>query len=243
MIRLPAMSTSQEQSWHGILDVAERLPRDWCLVGGQMVFLWCAERGGAPARPTDDVDTILDVRAKPTIVPAFTRALRAVGFEPDGESWEGHQHRWVRGEAVIDILIPRGVGERARSRKGVTGGTTMETPGAQGVLDQAEPVEVLVGERSGTVQRPSLPAAIAAKAAAYLNPQDSGRQRHLIDIAVLGTLLQPGDTFDNLAKRDLDRARRGMDALQTQVAVAASVEGGDAGVQRLALALDDEADH
>lgn len=203
-----------------------------------MVFLLCAERGGAPVRPTDDVDAVLDVRALPTVLADFTRALKSVGFAPDGESWEGHQHRWMRDAASIDILIPRGVGERARARKGVTGGTTLETPGAQGALDQAEAVAVRVGEREGVVQRPRLPAAIAAKAAAFLNPQDRSRQRHLIDLAVLSTLLQPGDTFDGLAGRDRDRARQGLMALEAHVAVVASVEGGAAGVERLRLALD-----
>lgn len=238
VIQLPPMSASQEQSWAGLLDVAERLPTGWCLVGGQMVFLLCAERGGAPVRPTDDVDAVLDVRAHPTVLQAFTGALKSVGFAPDGESWEGHQHRWVKDAARIDIMIPSGVGERARSRRGVTGGTTLEAPGAQGALDRAQPVTVRLGDRTGTVQRPTLPAAIAAKSAAYLNPQDRARHRHLIDLAVLSTLLQPGDGFGDLADRDVARARQGLLALEADAGVVASVDGAPAGVARLRLALE-----
>jgi hypothetical protein len=114
----------------------------------------------------------------------------------------------------------------------------LETPGAQGALDHAEPVVVAVGGRTGTVLRPKLQAAIAAKAAAYLNAQDRDRRRHLIDLGVLSTLLRPGDSFEDLAARDVDRARRGLGAVETQVDVAASIAGGAQGAQRLRLALD-----
>lgn len=237
-IRLPAMTEGQEQSWLGLLDISRTLPRGWCLVGGQMVFLLCAERGGSPARPTDDVDTVLDIRAEPLILTTFTAALQSRGFAPDGQSWEGHQHRWVKGKAKIDILIPTGVGERARSRKGVTGGTTLEAPGAQGALDHAEPVRVQVGSASGTVQRPGLPAAIAAKSAALLNPNDAKRQRHLIDVAVLTTLLKPGDAFGELAVRDQRRVQQALAVLESEPPVVASVDGASDGVKRLRLALD-----
>lgn len=51
MIVMPAMTPAQEASWHGLLDLYERLPLHWTLIGGQMVHLHCAERGFAPRRP------------------------------------------------------------------------------------------------------------------------------------------------------------------------------------------------
>ena len=45
MIVLPPMSVAQTASWHALLDVYERLPAGWTLIGGQMVHLHCAERG------------------------------------------------------------------------------------------------------------------------------------------------------------------------------------------------------
>lgn len=50
---MPVMSAGQEQAWHTLMDLHEAVPPDWALVGGQMVHLHCAERGGAPPRPTD----------------------------------------------------------------------------------------------------------------------------------------------------------------------------------------------
>jgi len=49
------MSEAQTAAWIGLLEVSERLPaKSWCLVGGQMVFLYCRERGFVRSRPTDD---------------------------------------------------------------------------------------------------------------------------------------------------------------------------------------------
>ena len=62
MIILPAMSAAQAASWHGVMDLYERLDHGWTLIGGQMVHLHCAEHGYAPPRPADDVDTVIDVQ-------------------------------------------------------------------------------------------------------------------------------------------------------------------------------------
>jgi hypothetical protein len=69
-----------------------------------MVHLHCAERGAAPRRPTDDVDTVLDVRAEPHVLHGVTAALYGLGFRPAGVTWTGHQHRWELEDAAIDIL-------------------------------------------------------------------------------------------------------------------------------------------
>jgi hypothetical protein len=78
------------------------------------------------------------VRAQPNVLRDFTGALAAVGFTSAGVSPEGHQHRWVRGKASIDVLIPRGLGGAADSKKGITGGSTLATPGAQQAINRSE---------------------------------------------------------------------------------------------------------
>ena len=42
---LTGLTERQRQSWLGLLDVAADFPNGWCLVGGQMVHLYCQERG------------------------------------------------------------------------------------------------------------------------------------------------------------------------------------------------------
>lgn len=131
---LPPLDPVLTQAWTALLDLAERYPRDWTLVGGQAVHLHCWERGASPSRPTTDADVVLGVRAWPTAARDFTSALSDLGFHPSGETMSGHQHRWRRGQAQIDVLVPRFLGENAQSRKGVGGGTLIPTPGAETVL-------------------------------------------------------------------------------------------------------------
>jgi len=202
---LPAMNQSQTQSWRALLAVQRVLPVGWCLVGGQLVHLHCCERGLAPNRPTNDGDVALDVRGRPAILQEFTAALHDLGFSADGTSWEGHQHRWVNGAASIDVLIPRGVGERAAARSGVSGGTTLESPGAQQAIERTELVEVQVEDDVGFIPRPNLLGALVSKAAAYTFRSEAGRERHLIDFAVLASLIARSD---RIAEQMTDRDRR-----------------------------------
>jgi len=78
-----------------------------------------------PGAPTNDADTVIDVRADPEMLHPFTRTLTDIGFESAGISVEGRQHRWVRGKASIDVLLPEGLGERASEHQGVVGSPTL----------------------------------------------------------------------------------------------------------------------
>jgi hypothetical protein len=173
-VALTALSEPQRQSWLGLLDVAADFADGWCLVGGQMVHLLCVEREFTPVRPTDDGDVILDVRAHPHVLRDFTQALVHTGFAPAGESLEGHQHRWARDRASIDVLIPQGLGRAAR-RRGMTGGTTLAAPGAQQAINRSEIVTVQVDDTVGSVRRPSMVGALVLKAAAFSVPNDPRR--------------------------------------------------------------------
>ena len=72
MIVMPAMPPEQTASWLGVLDPYDHLGKGWTLIGGQLVHLYCAERGQFPVRPTNDVDTVIDVRADPNMLRTFT---------------------------------------------------------------------------------------------------------------------------------------------------------------------------
>jgi hypothetical protein len=235
---LPPMSRRQGEAWSALLDLSERLPAGWTLVGGQMVHLHCSERGVAPTRPTDDVDAVVDVRAEPAALLSFTTVLSELGFVSAGETWVGHQHRWTRGDAQIDVLIPRHLGERAASRRGATGGTTIETPGAQQALDRTQSVDVVLDGRVGKVRRPNLLGALVAKAAAHTVMLDQARTRHLIDFAVLTTLIRPSDAVHEAGRRDREYLGSVLGALQADRRAWAGVDGAEAGIARLRLALE-----
>ena len=89
------------------MDPFERLDSNWTLIGGQLVHLHCAERGASPTRPTNDIDTVVDLRASQMMLATFTGVLKDMGFTPE-TSAEGIQHRWCRDKAQIDVLIPEG---------------------------------------------------------------------------------------------------------------------------------------
>lgn len=237
MIRLPAMVPAQEQAWLALLDLAERLPDHWCIVGGQMVHLLCAERGAQPTRPTTDLDTVLDVRAAPSIHADFTRALSALGFASDEVTQSGHQIRWRRGGARIDVLIPRFLGPLAENRPGAGGSPALPTPGAQRVLERAETVEVGIGPRRGRVRRPTLVGAVIAKSAAATVYMDLARRRHLEDLIVLSTLLSRSDRMDDLDLLSYRRVASALRACAAAPGMVAAAEGGRGGLVRLSRLL------
>ena len=238
LIKLPVLGNKSALAWHALFDLSEKVPSNWCLVGGQMVHLWCIERGITPNRPTDDGDAVLDVRAQPTILHQVTAALVDIGFESAGESPEGHQHRWIRGDATIDVLIPENIGERAAARLGVTGGTTLEARGSRQALDRAELVTVSHDGRQAQIWRPNLLGALVLKAAAYTVPLDQGVKRHLIDFAVLSTLIARGDLLAaQITKRDRERLKNAIGAIRMDGTIIPAIDGSDLGIERLLVAL------
>jgi hypothetical protein len=137
VIVLPAMAESQEAAWHGLLDLYEAHRGGWTLIGGQLVHLHCAERGYSPQRPTDDADAVVDAR-QPNLLGAVTSALIELGFAADVVSADGIQHRWKRGKALIDVLVPEGMGERATARRSASGFPTLATPGGTQALNRSD---------------------------------------------------------------------------------------------------------
>lgn len=172
-----------------------------------MVHLHCAERDHLPARPTDDADTVLDVRTDPHLHESFTASLMDLGFTSQ-TSGEGLQHRWVKGDAQIDVLLPDGVGERSTSRPGSGGGPTLETPGGTQALHRSEAVAVTVLGHQGHVLRPNLVGALVMKAAAHSLGTDG--RRHRLDFLVLATILAARDFREDPASTGDRRRLRAM---------------------------------
>ena len=165
----------------------------------------------------------------------FTQALAAVGFTSAGVSPEGHQHRWVRDRASIDLLIPQGLGRAADRRTGITGGTTLATPGAQQAINRSEPVTVQVDDRVGTIRRPNMLGALVAKAAAFSVPSDPAKERHLSDFATLAAMARGLDRIgQQMTARDRHYLAPMLMALDNSRRPWASIEGAERGVLALA---------
>ena len=204
---MPTMSADQTASWHGLMDLHEKVSRGWTLVGGQLVHLHCAERDAYPERPTDDIDAVVDVRTAPDMLDTFTDALLHLDFRPD-TSGDGLQHRWRRGGAQIDVLLPEGIGDRSAMRLGAGGAPTLPTPGGTQALHRTESVKVEIDGRVGVVLRPNLVGALVMKAAAHTAVSDAAVGRHRLDFVTLAALISRGDFLDaKLTKKDLARLR------------------------------------
>ena len=214
MTVLPLMPPQQSASWNGVLDLYEHLDTGWTLIGGQLVHLHCAERGQFAVRPTNDSDTVIDVRADPKFLHTFTKTLTDIGFKSAGISAEGRQHRWVRDQASIDVLRPEGIGERASERQGVTGSPTLPTEDGTQALQSSETVAVSVDGREGFVRRPNLVGTLVVKAAAHTNPGDLDPRRHRRDVVVLAGLISAGDfAAEELGKKGRQRLRAVVSAI------------------------------
>lgn len=239
MIVLPAMPAEQTASWLGVLDLYDKVSDGWTLIGGQLVHLYCADRGRFPERPTNDADTVLDVRADPTILHTFTKALEGLGFRSAGISAEGRQHRWVRGKASIDVLLPDGVGETASERRGVTGSPTLPTQGGTQALQRSEVVAVTVDGRAGFVRRPNMLGALVVKAAAHTNVGDQDPRRHRRDFLALAELITAADLVrQHLTKKDRQRLRHIVGAIEKDHELLLEVPGAADSIVRLRIGAD-----
>lgn len=187
------MPGDQEEAWKAVFQIYEDLPHGWVLIGGQASYLHAVERNAPVIRSTTDADFALDIRGYPTMLHDFTAVLEKLGFMPMGESMEGHQHRWQRGKATVDVLIPRHLGDRAATRRGVSGGTTIAAPASQQAIDEAETVEVTAGSATGRVNRPSLLGCIIGKAAAMKIVNDPAPERHVSDFLSLAAVVAASD--------------------------------------------------
>ena len=237
MIVLPVMPDEQTASWLALLDLYARLDHGWTLIGGQLVHLHCAERGRYPDRATNDADTVIDVRADPTMLHTFTRALTDLGFRSAGVSADGLQHRWLRDAASLDVLLPEGIGERARARPGVTGSPTLPTQGGTQALARTEVVAVTVDGRQGHVLRPNLVGALVGKAAALGNTGDRDPRRHRRDFVILAGLVTAADfRNETLTAKDRLRLRRMLTAVDKDLELTLELSGAADALTRLRMA-------
>lgn len=232
-VLMPAMAGPQRQAWHALMDLYSRLPSHWTLIGGQLVHLHCAERRAAPSRPTNDCDTVVNVRAAPNMLETFTAALRDIGFKPQ-TSGDGIQHRWTHAEAQIDVLIPEGIGPRVAGRVGAGGAPTISAPGGTQALSRTEPVLVRVGGRDGVILRPNILGALVAKAAARTEVSEgASRSRHCEDFVILAGLVAARDFRGaDLSPKDRIRLTRMVRCCWADES-AMSVESASASLDRL----------
>ena len=194
-------STAADASlWHLTGEVAGVLGAlPWVLIGGQMVAILEAEHGAQIGFATADVDAVVDVRAFAGATFEAARRLVGAGFEPATDGARGY--RFLRGEAMVDVLAPDHVGSRADLRT-IPPDSTIEVGGGSQALARARTVEVDIGDERFRVRIPTLAGAIVIKSHAAGVAQQ-GHEKHerdlarllaiVPDVAALRSELTPGE--------------------------------------------------
>ena len=142
-------------------------------------------------------------------------------------------------DTVVDVLLPEGVGERARGRTGATGSPTLPTQGGTQALQRSKVVAVTVAGRHGSVRRPNLVGALIVKAAAHTKIGDQDPRRHRRDFLVLAGLIKAADfANEELSKKDRQRLLGILAAIERDRALLLEVPGSATAIARLKLAAD-----
>lgn len=186
LIRIRPASDADASLWRLTREIVGILgPLPWVLVGGQMVAILEAEHGAAIGFATGDVDALVDVRAMSGVTLDGSQRLLDAGFEPDRGGARGY--RFVRGDAVVDVLAPDHLSPRAELRT-VPPATTVAIDGGTQALARARLVEVDPGDGPFRVRIPTLTGAIVIKSRAAAVAQES-RDKHQRDLARLLALV------------------------------------------------------
>jgi len=212
-VTLSSMTPTQEEGWRTLLDLYQDFRIGWCLIGGQMVWLLAIEHGIEPIWLTDDVDVAVDIRADQEAIRRLCAWLESRQFRLEGINKDGIGHRFLSttypgpGQVKFDVLAPDNVGQRADLTTSPPA-RTVSAPGTRYALDTAQAIEIVLRERSGHVLRPSLIAALLAKAAATTIPVRENPDRDWRDAAFLLTLVaDPIGTAAELTRGQKRRLR------------------------------------
>jgi hypothetical protein len=188
----------------------------WTLIGGLMVQLHAVAAGLPVVRPTNDVDVLLHVETGRGRAEQVARGLEELGYAlaPGIDARTGTAHRFVRGEAVVD-LVSSGV-ERSvvdvvaadhappSTLERIRGYDLVQVEGGTQALRRTvlADLEITSSGRT-TVSVPDAFGALILKAAAH-KTDTRDRDRHLTDAAVLLACVDP---FEERAPSGSDRSR------------------------------------
>lgn len=193
--------------WRATAELATAVPKgSWTLVGAQMVFLLAYEHDLPIGRTSGDVDLMMDVRALTGATQEASATLERLGYELDPPSPDGRAHRFRRGDAVVDVLAPDGVGARA-SLLTIPPGRTIAVAGGTQALERSRQVSVLLEGRGFELPCPSVLGAILIKARAVDVAADPDKHRR--DLALLLAMVDdPRSVRDEMRKTERGWLRR-----------------------------------
>lgn len=173
--------------WLALIRLEEELPREWTLIGAQMVALHGLESRKQPPRATFDADLVVNVRVIGVEVSGFAAALEKAGYLLEGIDAEGVGHRFSDSRISLDLLAPDGIDSSRIDLTTIAPARTISVPGGTQALNRSEFVPVSVRGTTGRIPRPSLLGAILVKARAV--EVDDVPESQLQDLAFLLSLV------------------------------------------------------
>jgi hypothetical protein len=166
-----------------------------------MVFLLAYEHDLPIGRTSGDVDLMMDVRALTGATREASQVLEGLGYELEPPTPDGRAHRFRRGDAIVDILAPDGIGARA-SLVTIPPARTIAVPGGSQALTRSREVPVALGGNKFVLPCPSLLGGILIKARAVEVADDPDKHRR-----DLGLLLAAVDD-PRAVRQELRRTER-----------------------------------
>jgi hypothetical protein len=160
---VPADPQARE-TWRSALDLMAQLEGEWTLIGGLMVQLHVERYGARGVRPTDDLDILANSRRRPSVTELISQRLAQLGFELAAPTGLTHDtaYRFTRGDLIVDVLGPDGVGRRPPRTIGNL--ETIQIEGGTQALARTEVVRVRLEGTEAEVRCPSLLGALLLKA-------------------------------------------------------------------------------
>jgi hypothetical protein len=87
MIQIRPVDAQDEEVWRSLLELRERYPEGWTLIGARMVTLYALEYARTPPRFSLDADALIDVRVIPLGTQRFSKLLLDLNYEMVDGVW------------------------------------------------------------------------------------------------------------------------------------------------------------
>lgn len=204
-ILIPPLSGARHEVWTALLEIADELPKQWVLVGGQMVMAHAllvpspqlSTRAQPSPRVSYDVDIVMDLRTERKVLSLAHDVLLNHGFRQEVSPTTGIGHRYLRGQASIDLLAPDGLGPRTSLALGAA--RTIQSVGGSRALARAVEATVVYGQHRAVIGIPSVVGAVVSKSAILYAGDPSGHERHLANLEMLIPLIaRPHGLIDDI---------------------------------------------
>ncbi|WP_146194750.1 hypothetical protein [Bifidobacterium callitrichidarum] len=192
---------SSGHPWGTVLTLAEHTedPTSWRLAGGLMVQAHAMMRG-LSSRPTTDADFLVDVLTHKHAVREVRDALQNMGFQVTRGSLTGYTTRMVCGNSSVDLLVDNHLSPYLRSRALLSGHQMLGMPGSRRAVARSMIVDLRFERRTASVCMPDVLGALLMKAASWRETRQGDRSRHLLDAALLASLID--DPIEALLRLD-----------------------------------------